>query len=566
MNNQQQQQYNSHQRIIMGGGGYDSQAIKKQPIREEELDSGNIALAATTNMNTLSSNIQYHVLDPNRGGDSGEDYDDEEDTITDELTDDTTTNHKSQNSNRSNGTHRPQQKLQQHSPNDSCNFSDTNNNLNETSMINKQFIQARIVKTALAAGDSATNLNMSQAAPAVPINPPPPHNHRYNQNNSEFNQNFFNSTLNSDNGGADDSITISSKVNMSIANNNKNSIGNNNRLMNQQQQQNVSAGYSRDMYNRLMNMNSNTSSFAAGGGNTPVNTSQTQQNSSILSKSTTNMTNITPLASELNLNQNYNSFNEEGCSNNTSSGGGGGIMSGEEKSASDYENISTTALNDILKNYNSKQHHVSNNAPQQQQFQPTNTSTFSSARAQSNQNASPTSPSRFRAPPPVPTSLFECQPATTTQISNVKAMISKLSQVQGKPSSAHGNNTTTEYTDTDDAESMLSCQLITSASLLANRDVVKEAKRVVDTSKKRQMLPPPMPPPPMPKPTKIGAAPNILNPRSFIQPQKQSGGNGFQQQQQQQQFSQRINIDTNTDVVVETCVDVTKPPPMETMI
>jgi hypothetical protein len=524
---QQQNQYNPHQRIIMTGG-YDSQTIRKHPIREEELDSGNITLAAT-NMNTLSSNIQYHVLDPNRG-DSGEDYDDEEDTITDELTDDT--NHKS-NSNRSNGTHRPLQKLQQQSPNDSCNLSDTNV---ETSMINKQFIQARIVKTALPGDLSVNHPSGTVQAPAVPLNPPPSNIHqRYNQN-SEFNQNFFNSTLNSDN-GADDSITISSKVNMSISNNNSKNNVNTNRQFNQNMQSNL--GFNRDMYNRFA---SNTSTFAAGS-NTPINTSQNQQNSSILSKSTTNMTNITPLASDLNLNQ--QSFNE---SNNTSSGA---LMS-EEKTTSDYENISTSALNDIMRNFNSKQ--------QQQN----NASTFS--RQNNNTNPIVTSPSRFRAPPPPPGNPF--QPAGT---SNVKAMISKLGQAQAKPSSSHGNTSlggAAEYTDTDDAESMMSCQLITSASLLANRDVVKEAKRVVDTASKRQMLPPPMPPPPMPKPK--SHAPNILNPRSFMQPIDESTQTITSRNQTmntgQNQFSQRINIDTSTDVVVETCVDVTKPPPMETMI
>jgi hypothetical protein len=605
-----------------GGITTDIHTIKR-PIREEEFLShqqqhhhhttgnhhinSNMLLPNMASMNTLSSNIQYHVLDPGRGGIGGggggdiscEEYDDEEDTITDELTDDTNQNTNTNNNNNSsrshtgksnasgrNQHHYQHQKLQQHSPNDSCNFSDTspshqNHRLVDTSvasMINKQFIQARIVKTL---PDSANQ----QQPPAVPTNPPPSTS-MFNKIAAASYDHTFNSTLNSsdnnnNNNGGDTSIFLSNKVS-NVSTTAPNNNARQQQSANMQMMNGLGSMYGRDNYTRLMTSgNNNTSTFGGGGqqtagGHAAVNTSQ-NQNSSILSKSTTNMTNITPLASDLNLNQ--HSFNHEDNSANTS----GGLMS--EEKTSDYENISTTALNDILKNY-------SNNNSSRQPF--SGTTTFQ-PRQQQQQNLIPTSPSRFRPPPPTPpqppSGLF--QPVNVQ--SNVKSLISKLSSGGQRTQQAsvvrpvHGPQA--EYTDTDDAESMLSCQLITSASLLANRDVVKEARRVVEPNGKRQMLPPPMPPPPMPKPSGNKSngrtAPNILNPRSFIyahaqsqvvideatqtcQAQNQQQVTLFAhqpQQQQQQQFSQRSNISVDSNgLLANTSIDVAKPPPMETTI
>lgn len=106
-------------------------------------------------------------------------------------------------------------------------------------------------------------------------------------------------------------------------------------------------------------------------------------------------------------------------------------------------------------------------------------------------------------------------------------------------------NPQTSNLDTD-SESVMSCQLITSASLLLNRDSVREATHEVKQNEARKINVPP-----------------LHNPRQFVNTQSTQTSILQQQQHQQQlqaakqqhhQFKQQANY------------DALKPPPMETQI
>lgn len=413
---------------------YNKNILVKPVIREEDINITVSANHASNNLNYNSSNIQYHALEASTGKhkltmDSGEDYDDEEEdtTITDELTDEALSNSRpagsgpfqtyQQQTARSRVLDRVQQ-LQQNSSsaNDTTTTSDDLFNPPlKPSTINKEFIQARIVKKALPENDETRK----QA---------------YNDD--------FNSTLNSDMG--DESNLLANKANASRGNmeskpNQNTSINLHNSLF----------GPRSDQYSRLMSNTSQNSS------------SNNNNNSSILSKSTTNMTNITPMASDLNLHTSNGAGNRStqqfDVSNDTKT---------LSHSSSDYENISTTALNEILKNSGY-------------------TLTGSNPPVSNNTNVSSFRPTSFG---------FQPSPQLLSQYKQVDE--NKMSSFQSnKPRLAQPNVMNMTVTDTDDAESMQSCQLITSATLLANRDIIKEARRIEN---KRPLAPPSMPPPPMP--------------------------------------------------------------------
>lgn len=140
----------------------------------------------------------------------------------------------------------------------------------------------------------------------------------------------------------------------------------------------------------------------------PINRSELASGS-LLSNATTNMTNVTPLGGH-----------------DLSLLGGSGKL---QYSSSDYENLSNTALNDILENY-----------PNQSRSRaPLVADRAGGGVAASSRRPLPPPPPS-RPPPPIYTA----------------------------PSEAAS----------EDQESMVSCQLITSASLLVNRDLVKEARHV----------------------------------------------------------------------------------------
>lgn len=198
------------------------------------------------------------------------------------------------------------------------------------------------------------------------------------------------------------------------------------------------------------------------------------QSGSMLSNATTNMTSVTPLA-------NVSLLNAPGPS--SVGGGGGGIP----YSSSDYENLSNTALNDILDNY------------------PRSRAPIVADRKRPPPTAAPPPPRPFMPAPPAP-------PPS-----------------RPPPIYAQSNND-------DDEESLVSCQLITSASLLMNRDLVKEARHITAQPKNTSVLP---------------------NPRSMSGISAASGtgeANSIRKPAQ------------DAVVQVQTDVDATKPPPMETAI
>jgi hypothetical protein len=107
----------------------------------------------------------------------------------------------------------------------------------------------------------------------------------------------------------------------------------------------------------------------------------------------------------------------------------------------------------------------------------------------------------------------------------------------------------------------MSCQLITSASLLANRDQVKEAKKIVvnNNNMRRSFKPPSIPPPAPPKST---GPPAILNPRNYQVP---SQNRSIIVDQTTQTQTTKI-IEEEIIEINQQDRDLAKPPPMETMI
>ena len=226
-------------------------------------------------------------------------------------------------------------------------------------------------------------------------------------------------------------------------------------------------------------------------------------NDSILSKSTTNITNISSLT---NQSQNYPTHN-----------------------TSDYENLSNLVIDDI--------------APNKFFSTPVTTTKRNVYTTNSNnllQMVPKPPPTR---PPAIPTNVLTSSntppPTTTTQNLSFKLNPNE-----------------------EDSDSVMSCQLITSASLLINRDSVREAKRELKppessttaTTANKPILP-------------------FLNPRHFVNTQSTQTLN----QPKQQIAKQTINNNNNTNTQqlkkieissnkVTAPIDSLKPPPMETTI
>lgn len=120
-----------------------------------------------------------------------------------------------------------------------------------------------------------------------------------------------------------------------------------------------------------------------------------------------------------------------------------------------------------------------------------------------------------------------------------------------KQFSHESNNKRHLSIENDDNESMMSCQLITSSSLLLNRENVKEAKRIIESKKQVQerYLVPPM------RKNVIEQNRPILSPRSFIPAN----------QHYDVLVSSLANQDANVQLT-QTDSDASKPPPMETAI
>lgn len=178
------------------------------------------------------------------------------------------------------------------------------------------------------------------------------------------------------------------------------------------------------------------------------------QSGSMLSNATTNMTSVTPLG-------NVSLLNAPG-------------VTGIQYSSSDYENLSNSALNEILDNY------------------PKSRAPIVADRRK---------PPNSQPPPPAPPPQSRPLPP------------SRPPPIYNQQQQQHHD---------DDEESLVSCQLITSASLLMNRDLVKEARHITA------------------QPKNVPIAPN---PRSLSTKSAQ-----------------------DAVVQVQTDVDATKPPPMETAI
>ncbi len=224
-------------------------------------------------------------------------------------------------------------------------------------------------------------------------------------------------------------------------------------------------------------------------------------NDSILSKSTTNITNISSLT---NQSQNYPMHN-----------------------TSDYENLSNLVIDDI--------------APNKFFSTPVTTTKRNVYTTNSNnllQMVPKPPPTR---PPAIPTNVLTSNnPPTANATQNLSFKLNP---------------------NEEDSDSVMSCQLITSASLLINRDSVREAKRELkqpepslNTNTNKPILP-------------------FLNPRHFVNTQSTQTLN--QQQQIAKQTITTTNNNTNTQQLkkieiasnkVTAPIDSLKPPPMETTI
>jgi hypothetical protein len=392
------------------------------------------------------------------------------------LTDDTATT-KRQN-NRFN--------MNEHSPGDLSNKTTlttyTENNFGNE-LNNKQFIQARLIKTNIDDG----NLHRSSPSPTKQSTPNLniiPKNNQRQINPHSFKSSYdqlMNTTLTTDTDDDPDANSrrlLTNKVNSSqiIAPTSKRKATNNSF---------IPQSFNPIEIERSQN-NSNISTFT---------------NGSILSKSTLNMTNITPLNGSLaNSSQIINQPQLQQQQQQPNA----------QFSSSEYENLSNNTLNDILTNY--PNHSTANSS--KQTTKSTN-NLLQIAKPRSNNHSSNNSNIINTAqqppnlpPPPVPQlkannfnynqqlntddsdSVASCQLITSsTLLSNRNIVknaqnvntnkftpqsILKQQQTDFTPNNSHRNQ---KHYDTD-SESGMSCQLITSSNLLLNRDMVKDAKQI----------------------------------------------------------------------------------------
>jgi hypothetical protein len=499
-----------------------------------------------------------------------EEDDTEEDTTTDDLTDDTAITKRQ--SNRFN--------IKEHSPGDSSNKTTlttyTENNFGDE-LNNKQFIQARLVKTSIdgpsPTKQSTPNLNIVTKNNQRPINP-----HTFK---SSYDQ-LMNTTLTTDTEDDPDGNSrrlLTNKVNNShiIVPTTKRKVTNSSFFP----QTFNPTELDRSQNN---NNNSNISTFT---------------NGSILSKSTLNMTNVTPLNASL--------TNSSQIINHTQ-------QPSAQFSSSEYENLSNNTLNDILTNY---PNHTVSNSNKQTAKSVNNLLQFVKPQSSTTTHQPPNLP-----PPPVPqikigilsnnqnqntddsdsvmssvlitssnlllnrnivrdakninTNLpakftpksalkqpgfisnnqqnhryydtdsesgMSCQLITSSNLLLNRDIVKDAKQISNKDATSNSNlpqQLTSQYTrkhlqpptDTD-SDSVMSCQLITSSSLLLNRNTVREAQNIIESPSQKRPQPP-------------------LNPRHFLTTQPKTNESTTQ--------TQAINNEINQDL------DASKPPPMETAI
>lgn len=211
---------------------------------------------------------------------------------------------------------------------------------------------------------------------------------------------------------------------------------------------------------------------------------------SIASKSTSNMTNVSPMPTNTEIKLATNLAH-----------------------SSDYENLSNSAINDILTSYPDTTPRKTRNV-----YTSNNSNLLQVAAMPRSKPRSPA------APPPQLPSQFK-----------------------------HLNSPRIISEETDDNESMMSCQLITSASLLLNRENVREAKKITENVSQEKFLVPPMR-----NGNSSGRVP-IFSPRQ--------GNNNINQYDVLNPSVSVVNKSQDANVqFTQTDSDATKPPPMETAI
>lgn len=370
---------------------------------------------ATLANNRQNQSIQYHMLDPsnntNKSSINKYTLPDSVDSPLDDQTNTTNTSESDEATSSSATTHLP--RYQRHHRTDvSPSQRDSGVAVSE-STLEKQFIQARLIKSSALPKQSTPNLD--------PTN-------RRGANFSSYDK-LMNTTLTTD---TDDDQDANSK-----------------RLLTHKTINSRAAGHQPSSFKPMI--------YEPG----PTTRSDLQSGSML--SNATNMTSVTPLA-------NVSLQNVPG-------------PIGIQYSSSDYENLSNTAINNILDNYPPK-------------------------------SRVPVVADRKKPPPPV----AYTQPRPPAPPPSRPPPI--YSQGQHRE---------------DDDESLVSCQLITSASLLMNRDLVKEARHVTAQAKNAPIQP--------------------SNPRSGGVNVGEAAGVGSMRKPGQ-----------DAVVQVQTDVDATKPPPMETAI
>ena len=143
---------------------------------------------------------------------------------------------------------------------------------------------------------------------------------------------------------------------------------------------------------------------------------------------------------------------------------------------------------------------------------------------------------------------MSCQLITSSNLLLNRDIVKDAKQISNKDAPPNSNfppQLTSQYTrkhlqpptDTD-SDSVMSCQLITSSSLLLNRNTVREAQNIIESPSQK-------------RPQNIKTQPP-LNPRHFLTTQPKTNESTTQ--------TQAINNEINQDL------DASKPPPMETAI
>ena len=508
--------------------------------------SGESSSGDENEINVKNQTNQYHIYDPNNTNKSNKYYsqndeDEDEDTTTDELTDDTAVT--KQNRNRFT--------IKEHSPGDSSNRTTetfTENFVNELN--SKQFIQARLVKS----------YDMPDIQPPAKQSTP---NFAHNPMayKTSYDQ-LMNTTMTTDT--EDDVNDANSRRLLTNKVNTSNIIEPATKRKMMQLQPQATSTFKKNYNINNEQDNNNTSTFTSG---------------SILSKSTMNMTNVTPLNNSIATNLNGSDLNLVRTAGANSQSHTKQITA----SSSEYENLSNNAINDILNNYQTQQVPV---VPVQQRTNQIgmNRNLLKVAEPRSTPPNIPPPPvpppqqpkRQFQPPPQIAQrmnndtddtdSSMSCQLITSANlllnreqvrganIQNVQSrppvpapgLPSALSQFKKIPHPA--DRTIINTTDTDDTDSVMSCQLISSASLLLNRDTVKEAKNVENN-------------------------PQVLNrkqfpgvntkPRQFIPNQIKTINESSTQTQPA--VTQQKSVDPNVQYNQES-QDVSKPPPLETAI